>query len=150
MASRLDSIIRLRKWELDEERRTLADMQGARDALTHQLDMLAEEVVEQRKAASLEVFSTTVGAYMDGVRRKQDLIALEIQAMEKELNEQRDKVAEGFRELKTFEIDRDREEGRRAKAELLEEQQEFDELAIQAHARGEAALDSDTLNRRQS
>lgn len=125
-------------------------MQGERDAFTHQLQMLDEEVAMQESATAMEVFSVTVGAYMEGVRLKQEEIAVAIAEIDKKLEEQREKVAEGFRELKTFEIARDRELKERLREELRIEQEEFDELAMQSHVREEASLDSDTLDRRHS
>ncbi|MFC3052969.1 flagellar export protein FliJ [Kordiimonas pumila] len=142
MASRLDNIIRLRQWELDEERRNLAILQGKQDALYHEIHILEEEVIEQKKASSLEVFSLTVGAYMAGVRKKQDLISHQIDELEQEISKQQDKVAESFRELKTYEIAREQEQKRIQQAEAREEQQTYDEQALRGYARGGDPFDS--------
>lgn len=146
--SRLDNIIRLRKWELDEVRRVLADLLGERDAMVHQLDMMDEEIAEQSRSTSIEVFSTTVGAYMAGVKKRRDEIGAMIAAKDEEIAEQQEKVAEGFRELKTFEIAHDQEMLRLKKAEDKAEQAMFDELGTQDHARREAVTESHYLNMR--
>jgi len=146
--ARLDNIIRLRKWELDELRRVLADLLGQRTALAHQLEMIEEEIAEQSRSTSIEVFSTTVGAYMEGVKKRCDEIIAQIAAKEEEIAEQQDKVAEGFRELKTFEIAHDHEMLRLKKAEDKAEQAMFDELGTQDHARRDAVTESEYLNMR--
>lgn len=148
--SRLDNIIRLRKWELDEVRRILADLLGERDAMMHQLDMMEQEIADQSQNASIEVFATTVGAYMGGIKRRKDEIIAAVIKKEKEIEEQQDKVAEGFQELKTFEIARDQEMLRIRQAEAKEEQEMFDELGIQEHARKDAVTESEYLNMRRS
>jgi len=145
MVSRLDNIIRLRQWELDEERRHLASLQGEFADFVHQLEMIEVEVAEQARSSDLEVFSTTVGAYMDGVKNKQILIHTDMEKLEQKIAVQQDKVAEGFRELKTFEIARDQELKRVHLAEMREEQQEFDELAIQKHSRQDNDVDTGIL-----
>lgn len=146
--SRLDTIIRLRKWELDEVRRVLADLLGERGAMVRQLELIDEEIAEQKRSGSIEVFSTTVGAYMAGVKKRCDEIAIQITAKEEEISEQQDKVAEGFRELKTFEIAHDQEMKRIKNAEDKEEQIMFDELGTQDHARRDAVTESEYLNLR--
>jgi len=146
--SRLDTIIRLRKWELDEVRRVLADLLGERGAMVRQLELIDEEIAEQKRSGSIEVFSTTVGAYMTGVKKRCDEIAIQITAKEEEISEQQDKVAEGFRELKTFEIAHDQEMKRIKNAEDKEEQIMFDELGTQDHARRDAVTESEYLNLR--
>jgi len=146
--SRLDNIIRLRKWELDEQRRILANLLGEREAMERQLDSIDEELNLQKRSASLEVFSTTVGAYMDGVKKRCDEIAIQLQAKDEEIAKQQDKVAEGFRELKTFEIAHDQEMKRVKAAADKEEQIMFDELGTQDHARRDAVTESEYLNMR--
>lgn len=146
--SRLDNIIRLRKWELDEQRRILANLLGERETMERQLELIDEEINLQKRSASLEVFSTTVGAYMDGVKKRCDEIGLQLQAKDEEIGEQQDKVAEGFRELKTFEIAHDQEMKRLKAAADKEEQIMFDELGTQDHARRDAVTESEYLNMR--
>ena len=146
--SRLDNIIRLRKWELDEQRRVLSALLGERQQMVHMLEQMEDELAEQARSGSLEVFSTTVGAYMVGVKKRGDMIGAAIQAKDEEIAVQQDKVADGFRELKTFEIARDREMQRIKKAEDKAEQAQFDDLGTQDHARRDAVTDSHHLNMR--
>jgi len=123
---------------------------GEREDMVHQLQMMEAEIAAQARAGALEVFSVTVGAYMHGVRIKQEHIAALIAEKDEEIIVQQDKVAEGFRELKTFEIARDQELKRLTAEENKREQQAFDELGIQNHARQDAVADSDILNMRNS
>lgn len=138
--SRLNTIIRLRKWELDEKQRQLAILLGERDEIADAIEALSNQVSEQSRHAGLEVASVTLGSYIEAVRIRQGELADMLFKKEKELRKHQDVVAEGFRELKTFEIARDRELSRLAAEEAKQEQAAFDELGIQNHAReGELA-----------
>lgn len=139
--SRLDTIIRLRKWELDEKRRQLAALLGERDDIATAIETLDLEVAEQSRHTGLEVASVTIGSYIEAVRTRQGELGQMLLKKEKEVIKHQDVVAEGFRELKTFEIARDRELERVAAEEAKEEQAAFDELGIQNHAREEAMAD---------
>ncbi|MCJ9429564.1 flagellar export protein FliJ [Kordiimonas marina] len=139
MASRLDNIIRLRKWELDEKRRVLATLQAEEDAIIARLDALEQEVaVQSQSGGQLEVSPTTLGIYLEGARVRADMLEAELEAQAEKVAEQQDIVAEAFRELKTFEIAREQEMKRIALKEAREEQAAFDELGIQAHMREDA------------
>lgn len=147
--SRLDGIIRLRKWELDEQRRVLAVMQAERDSIAGMIEMLDHERAEQARIYNgSEVSALTLGAYLEGVRKKQEALRHDLARKDREVDEHRDRVAECFRELKTYEIAREMEYKRARAAEAKEEQEAFDELGIQNHARQEAMTDSEQLKMR--
>lgn len=147
--SRLDGIIRLRKWELDEQRRVLAVMQAERDAIAGMIDMLDHERAEQARLYNgSEVSALTLGAYLEGVRKKQEQLRRDLAKKDEEVEEHRDRVAECFRELKTYEIAREMELKRMKAAEAKEEQDAFDELGIQNHARQEAMTDDKYIKMR--
>jgi flagellar export protein FliJ len=146
--SKLANIIRLRKWELDEKRRRLADLQGEREEIVSAIDAMEAEVIEQSRNSGLEVSAVAIGAYMEGVRIRQDQLSQMLAAKEREVSKHQDIVAEGFRELKTFEIAQSREKARVVAAEAKVEQDAFDELGIQNHAREEALADPRYVNMR--
>jgi flagellar export protein FliJ len=148
--TRLDNIIRLRKWELDEKRRHLAVLLGERDNIIGAIEAISDEIADQARHTGLEVASVTLGSYLEAVRVRQGELATMLQKKEEEVLEHQDVVAESFRELKTFEIARERELSRIADAEAKEEQAAFDELGIQNHARAEALADTRHLKMRRS
>lgn len=149
MASRLDNIIRLRKWELDEKRRVLASLQAEEDAIIARIDALGDEVAEQsRSGGQLEVSPVALGVYLEGARVRAEMLEAAREEQAEKVAEQQDSVAETFRELKTFEIAREQEVKRKELKEAREEQAAFDELGIQAHARNEAMTDPSYLKMR--
>lgn len=147
--SRLDGIIRLRKWELDEQRRVLAVMQAERDSIAGMIDMLDVERAEQSRLYNgSEISALTLGAYLEGVRNKQAQLRRDLAKKDEEVEAHRDRVADCFRELKTYEIAREMELKRAKAKEAKEEQEAFDELGIQNHARQDAMTDSQHLKMR--
>ncbi len=147
---KLTNIIRLRKWELDEKRRRLADLQGEREEIVLAIEAMEAELVEQSRSSGLEVSAVAIGAYLEGVRIRQEQLSKLLAAKEREVSKHQDIVAEGFRELKTFEIAQTREQARVRAAEAKEEQDAFDELGIQNHAREEALADPRYVNMRRN
>ncbi|NVJ96569.1 MAG: hypothetical protein HWE25_00355 [Alphaproteobacteria bacterium] len=148
--SRLDGIIRLRKWELDEKRRVLATLLGERDDIVAAIEALDEEISQQSRHTDLEVSSFALGAFLEGARVRQSQLAVMLEQKDEEVVEHQEVVAEGFRELKTFEIAQSRELSRLAAEEAKQEQSAFDELGIQNHAREEALVDPKYLKMRKA
>ena len=147
--SRLDGIIRLRKWELDEQRRVLAVMQAERDSIAGMIDMLDHERAEQARLYNgSDISALTLGAYLEGVRNKQAQLRRDLTKKDEEVEAHRDRVADCFRELKTYEIAREMELKRAKAKEAKEEQEAFDELGIQNHARQDAMTDSEQMKMR--
>jgi flagellar export protein FliJ len=130
--SRLQSIIRVRKWELDEKRRELVALEEERAAIVQQMDDLSIEVSEQQNAAALEVGPSSLGAYMSGVRYKMAAFEAAIMEKDKKIEERRDEVTEAFRELKTYEIAEEQDQKRIRDAAALRDQKLLDEQGMQS------------------
>lgn len=146
--ARLANIIRLRKWELDEKRRELAALLGERDQIVSTIDTINAEITAQSKKQDLEVGAVTIGAYIEGARVRQAELAELLRTVEAKVGVMQEKVANSFRELKTFEIAHKRELDRKMATEAKLEQDAFDELGIQSHAREEAITDPSYIKMR--
>jgi len=130
--SRLDNIIRLRKWELDEKRRILSDLQREGDDLQAALERLGEEVAAESRRPAGEFEAVTLAAYLEGARQRRLVLHDRISRKNEEINRQQDVVSEAFKELKTYEVAREREMERAVRKEARIEQQGLDELGLRA------------------
>jgi flagellar export protein FliJ len=130
--ARLQSIIRMRKWELDEKRRELVILEEARAAIIQQIDALNQEVLEQQNAASLEVGPAALGPYMNGVKLRMNEYEAELRVKDEEIEKHREEVTEAFRELKTYEIAEEQENQRLKSEEALRDQKLLDEQGMQS------------------
>ncbi|GHF22529.1 hypothetical protein GCM10017044_16090 [Kordiimonas sediminis] len=137
--SRLDGIIRLYKWELDEKRRELVDLQEQVDRVQEQIEMLHQEVEDQKQHAATEAGLTTMGAYLEGVRKREQMLRSELRKREEAVAKQQERVSEAFSELKTYEIARDKEKARQVAKVAKVEQAEFDEQGLRRSSQRDAS-----------
>ena len=142
MIEGLENLIRLRKWELDEARRILAEMLEERDEMVRRIDAIDAEMADQSKNSGLEVFATSLGAYMEGSRKQQQLIYDEMVKKDSLIEEQQEKVSESFRELKTYEIALEQQEKKKAQKLAKFEQDMLDEQGLQRFFQKDDMLDS--------
>jgi len=129
-------MIRLHKWQLDERRRNLVELENMRDDLVAKLQGLQDELVaEQKKAAEAPVVSITYGGYAQQVMTRRQNIKQSIMETDAAIEEMKDQVAEAFKELKKYEIVEQREREREVTARSRRQQNDLDELALQMHRR---------------
>lgn len=129
---KLDGIIRFRKWELDEKRRSLAVLLDQRAECVAQLEQLDAEMVAQQSMARSDFGSVTMGAYIEAAREKRAGILDNIRKRDQEIEEKQDAVSDAFRELKTFEIADGRQKERFRKDMDRIEQNELDDQGRRA------------------
>ncbi|UTW58094.1 hypothetical protein KFE96_14890 [Kordiimonas sp. SCSIO 12603] len=142
MIESLQNLIRLRKWELDEARRVLAEMLEERDEMVRRIEAIDAEMADQSKNSELEVFATSLGAYMEGSRKQQKIIYDQIVQKDTVIEEQQDKVAESFRELKTYEIALEQQQKKKAQKLAKFEQDMLDEQGLQRYFQKDDMFDS--------
>lgn len=129
----LDGIIRFRKWELDEKRRELAVLFEERNAIEHRIDMLDREMIEQQSMKDSDVGSVTLGAYIEGARKKRAWLLDDMRKKDAEIDAKQEVVSEAFRELKTMEIAGRRQKDRVRQELARQEQAELDDLGLKAY-----------------
>lgn len=126
--SSLTSVIRLHKWQLDEKRRALAELQNLHDRLLSELDRLREEIHHEQETARTDQsvafgYASFARAALDRGRRLQQSIA----QVETQITVATDEMAEAFQELKRYELAeeerlrREREKLRRKEEAMLDE-----------------------------
>lgn len=128
----LSGIIRFRKWELDEKRRELAVLFEERNRIEHKVEMLDHEMLEQQSMKDNDIASMSLGAYIEGSRKKRAWLLDDIRKKDEEIEAKQDVVSEAFRELKTLEIAERRQKDRVLRARDKQEQDELDNLGLQA------------------
>jgi len=138
--STLDSLIRLHRWQVDERRRHLADLDRLRDKLELDVQHLdAEERREQAAAAASPEAGYAYASYARTLMARRERLAQSIAEVDAEIAKARDALAEAFQETKRYEI----AAANRAKQARLQEarrqQGELDEIAVQAYQRREGA-----------
>lgn len=126
--SSLKTVIRLHKWQLDEKRRALADLQNLRDRLLAELQRLQQEMLHEQAVARADPlaaygYAAFAKAALERGRRLQDSIA----QVDRQIAAATEEMAEAFQELKRFELaeeermKREREKIRRKEDAMLDE-----------------------------
>ncbi len=134
----LAGIIRFRKWQLDEKRRELAMLQGERTEIVASIEALNAEMQAQQAIRDSDISSMTLGAYIEGSRKKKAWLNEDLRKKDEEITDKQDVVSEAFRELKTLEIAEKRQLERKRKEIQRQEQNELDELGLQAFEKNAA------------
>jgi flagellar protein FliJ len=131
----LPSLIRLHRWELEEERKTLAHLLGIRQGLEDQARNVRSDVARERKHASTLEWSFAFPPYADAARMRLDDLRKKIDEVDVGVVEAEERVSAAFKELKKYEtalenqLERERIEAERRDQIVL------DEVALNAHRR---------------
>ncbi len=134
----LNTLIRLHKWKLNEERRKLAEMFELAEDMQSRLKRLDHDLKAEGEGVDGSVSAArSYSAYLKSGLERRACIEASHAELEREIVVIEDRVAEAFRELKTYEISLQRR-GRDAKRlRARKEQATLDEVGQQVHRRHE-------------
>jgi len=132
----MTGMIRLHKWQLDEKRRNMGELEKMRAGLQQNLtDLQAELIREQKKVTESSVVSISYAGYAQQVMVRRTNIVNSILEVEASIEDMKDQLAEAFKELKKFEVVEQRKQERKRADQNRRQQSELDELAINMHRR---------------
>jgi flagellar protein FliJ len=138
--STLDSLIRLHRWQLDERRRQLAELDALGEKLRQeQARLAAEEKSEQAAAASSREASAAYGNYAKRLIERRGRLKESLGSVEQQIGEAREALAETYREVKRYEIASANRAMQQRKREARQQQRVLDELGIETHRRKSGA-----------
>jgi flagellar export protein FliJ len=130
-AADLDSLVRLRKWMVDERQRELGTLVAREDQLVNYGRELDRQLVREGEIAKADPVSAgfQFGAYAEDHKKRRERLAVTIAAVRREIEGARERLAEAFRERKTMEeVQKNRAVNERTEAARVE-QIELDEVA---------------------
>jgi flagellar export protein FliJ len=132
------SLIQLRKFEVDERRQTVADIETMMEELQQMVIDLERQIeVEQEKAGVSDVNHFAYPTFAKAAIARRDNLKNSCVELEAKLEESRDKLAEAFEELKKVELIEERDAERVRVHEAAQEQAELDEIGIHMSMAGE-------------
>lgn len=142
MAKDFKTLIRMRKWALDDKRRELGEMQGVLNNLLAEKDALEKAVIKEQKVAAEnpELAGFAYGAFASAVIAEREALVKRIFEQEAKIDAFRDEVADAFKAVKTAEIaERNRVDAQRAE-ENRKEQAELDEIGARSASRDDGLI----------
>ena len=135
----LKSLIRLRRWQLDEKRRVLGELQALADQLVAQrqrLDM--ETATEAAVAAESFEGQRAYPAYARAAMQRRERIEGALHETEQRIAGATDDLRQAFREVKTLEL-AEAERQRKAKEAIQKKESAMlDEIAVEGFRRRNA------------
>ena len=142
MAKDFKTLVRMRKWALDEKQRQLGEMLGVLGNLEAEKEALEQAVIAEQKVAAEnpELAGFAYGGFANAVIAEREALTKMIAEQEEKIDAFRDEVADAFKELKTVEIaERNRVAAERAE-EDKKEQDELDEIGTRSATRDDGLI----------
>ena len=136
MKSRSESLIRLKKFQADEKRRQVAQIEmmiADFERMASELDQQIE--IEQQKTGISDVAHFAYSTFAKAAMARRDNLLNSANDMKGQLEAAQDALAEAVEELKKVELLDQREHGREVAADNKAEQQGYDEIGRLRHVR---------------
>jgi flagellar FliJ protein len=136
MKSRSESLIRLKKFQVDEKRRQVTQIEmmiADFERMASELDQQIE--IEQQKTGISDVAHFAYSTFAKAALQRRDNLLASATDMKGTLEAAQDALAEAVEDLKKVELLDQREQGREIAAENKAEQAEYDEIGRLRHMR---------------
>lgn len=133
MKNSLQVLNRIQKFNIDEQRKVLADLVNRQDILQAQLEQLNRAFEEEKEFARHNSGMGDFGAYIKRYMQQREQLESQIAALDVKIEHERDVMADMFKEQKTYEIVDRRRTERREKEEELKTQKTLDEIGTNAY-----------------
>ena len=136
MKSRSESLIRLKKFQVDEKRRQVAQI----ELMVADFERMASELdqqidIEHQKTGISDVAHFAYSTFAKAAITRRDNLLQSAQDMKNQLETAQDALAETLEDLKKVELLDQREHKRELAEEAKVEQAEYDEIARMRHMR---------------
>ena len=136
---RRDSLLRLKRFRVDELKRRVATLDEMRTDLEKKLGDLDDTVVRERQRASdSEIGRLAFPSFLQSIEVRRKNIQNTQKDLERERALQQDDLAAAFQDLKTFELAEEERVRRASEAEGKAAQSRLDEMAMTRHLRKHA------------
>lgn len=131
MAKGLSGVVRLHKWQVDEKRRQIAELETMRSELVAKLERLKNSLAsEQEQLRTSNVVDINYANYASAMMSRRENIESSITEVDVSIENMKDELADAFKELKKYEIVQERAAEREKFEEKRKEQDRLDELSL--------------------
>lgn len=133
----LHTLIRVRKWDVEEKQRALGALLRNEEQLLEFSAALERELAEEKAFVSQSDpgHRMTFEPYVQRCRQRREEIEKAMAQLRQRIDAARDELAEAFRRLKTFEITQEVRDTAEAAEENRVEQLTLDEIGLELHRR---------------
>jgi flagellar FliJ protein len=136
---RRGSLLRLKRFRVDELKRRLGTLDEMRTDLEKKLTDLEDSVVRERqRSADSDIGRLAFPSFLQSIEVRRKNIRTTMTELERERTAQQDDLTVAFQDLKTFELAEEERLRRAAEAESHAQQARMDEIAMVRHLRKHA------------
>ncbi len=137
MTRSLTGIIRLHKWQVDEKRRQITELEVMKEELEDKLEKLTTNLArEQENLTKSNVVDINYASYASSVLKRQENLEASIMEIDVSIENMKDELAEAFKELKKYEIVEQRAIEREKEDQKRAEQDRLDEVSLNQYRSG--------------
>jgi len=137
---RRGSLLRLKRFRVDELKRRLATLDEMKSDLERKLQDLEDSVVrEKQRAADSDIGRLAFPSFLQSIEVRRKNIRTTMAELERERSAQQDDLSAAFQDLKSFELAEEERVRRATEAEGRAQQSRLDELAMVRHLRKHTA-----------
>lgn len=131
-----DSLIRLKRFQVDEKRRQLAQIESMIAEFNRMADELDDQIrSEQERVGITDVTHFAYPTFAKAAADRRDNLRNSAHELDDQLQRAQDELSEAIEELKKFEQLEERDQQRERTAQEMAEQEQLDEVAARARAR---------------
>jgi len=131
-----DSLIRLKRFQVDDKRRQLTQIESMIAEFNRMADELDDQIrAEQERVGITDVTHFAYPTFAKAAATRRDNLKNSAHELDEQLERAREELAEAIEELKKFEQLEERDQQRERTAQELAEQEELDEIAGRVRAR---------------
>jgi|SRR6185295_12859742 len=136
---RRDSLLRLKRFRVDELKRRLATLDEMRVDLERKLSDLDDSVTrEKSRSSDSDIGRLAFPSFLQSIEVRRKNIRTTMSELDRERAQQQDDLAGAFQDLKSFEVAEEERMRRATDAENRAAQSRLDEMAIVRHLRKHA------------
>ncbi len=137
--NRNSSLLRLKRFKVDEIRRRIAPIQAMRADLEHTLPDLDDNVArEKQRAGDSDIGRLAFPSFLRSIEARRENLRTTLKDIEREHAVAQADMADAFQDLKSLEIAAEQQERRLSEIEDRRAQTRLDEIALVRHLRKHA------------
>lgn len=138
-----DTLLRLRRFRVDELKRRMGTLDGMKADVEHKLADLEESVArEKQRAGDSDIGRLAFPSFLKSIDVRREKLKETLRDIERERQTCQTELTDAFQDLKALEFAQEQQEKRLAEIEARRAQSRLDEMALVRHLRKHALRNS--------
>ncbi len=134
-----DTLMRLKRFRVDDLKRRMATLDGMRSDLERKLSDLEDSVArEKQRANDSDIGRLAFPSFLRSIDSRRENLRATLKEIEREAVQAQAELTAAFQDLKSLELATEQQERRLAEVETRRSQSRLDEMSIERHLRKHA------------